>query len=105
MLYYPLVLVGNIQSYLPSISSSGMTSLKPTSITSFFDAKPTTIAEKRKPPVIMMHGDEGPDPAFRVAGNAVTEKGSRNVDVVFVLGGKGLLVSFHVVANATGDGT
>ena len=76
-----------------------MTSLTPTRITSFFAAKPSTIAEKRKPPVIMIHADEGPDPAFSVAGNAATEKGSRTVDVVFVICGEGFLLSFHVVAN------
>jgi hypothetical protein len=105
VLYDPLVLVGNVQPYLPSISSSAMTPLKPTRMTSFFADKPSTIAEKRKPPVIMIHADAGPGPDFSVAGDAATEKGGRNVDVVFVIGGEGLLVSFHVVTNATGDAT
>ena len=47
-----------------------MTSLKPSSITSSFAAKPSTIAKKRKPKVTVIDADEGPDQA--VADNAAT---------------------------------
>ena len=76
-----------------------MMSLKSTSTTTLFAAKPSTIAKKRKPPVIVIDADEGPSPAVSAADNAATEKGSRIVDVVFVVDGKGVLVSFHVAAN------
>ena len=84
-----------------------MTLLKPFSITSFFAAKPSTIAKKRKPHLIEVDTDEGPDRAVIVADNAAIEKDSRLADVVFVIDGEGLLVSFHVVANhddVTSDG-
>ena len=74
--------------------------LKPCSITSFFAAKPSTIAKKRKPPVIMIDADEGLDPAVSVADNAASENCIRIVDVVFVLlSGEDLLLTFHVVVN------
>ena len=63
-----------------------MTSLQPYSITSSFAAKPLTIAKTRKPPVIVIDADEGPDQAVVVADNVATEKDSRLVDVVFVTG-------------------
>ena len=43
-----------------------MTSLKPSRITSFFATKPSTIAMERKPPVIVIDADEGPDPAVGI---------------------------------------
>ena len=49
--------------------------------------------------MIVIDASEGPDWAVIVAGNAASEKDSRLVDVVFVLDGKGLLVSFLVIAN------
>ena len=74
--------------------------LKPRSITSIFDAKPSTIAKKRKPPVIVIDADEGPDQAVSVADKAASEKGSRIGDIVYVLHCEGVLVSFHVVVKA-----
>ena len=76
-----------------------MTPLKPSSITSFFAAKPSTIAKKRKPRVILIDADEGPDEAVIVASNAGTQKDNHLMHVVFVTDGEGLLVSFLVVAN------
>ena len=80
-----------------------MTWLKPSSISSFFVAKPMTIAEKQKPQVIVIDVDEGPDEDVIVADNAGTKKGNRLVDVVciisHVIDGEGLLVSFLVVEN------
>ena len=38
-----------------------MTSLMPSSITSFFAAKPSTITKKRKPEVIEIDADEIPE--------------------------------------------
>ena len=76
-----------------------MTSLKPSSISSFFVAKPSTIAEKQKPQVIVIDVGEGPDEDVIVADNAGTKKGNRLVDVACVVDGEGLLVSFLVVAN------
>ena len=76
-----------------------MTSLKASSITSFFAAKPSTIAKKRKLRVIEIDADEGPNQAVIVAHNAATEKDSRLLHVVFVIFGEGLLVSFHFVAS------
>ena len=68
--------------------SSAMTSPKPSSITSFFAAKPSTIAKKRKPHVIEIHADEGPDEAVIAVNNAGTEKKDNLlVDVVFVVDG------------------
>ena len=72
-----------------------MTLLKPSCLTSFSGADPSTIAKKRKPPVVVIAADEGPGPAVSVADNAATEKGNRIVYVVFVIDGEGLLVSFH----------
>ena len=46
----------------------------------------------------MIDADEGPDQAVIVADNSPSEKDIRLVDVVFVLDGEDLLVSFHVVA-------
>ena len=62
-----------------------MMSLKSSSNATLFAAKPSTIAKKRKPPVIVIDADEGPNPAVNVADNAATEKSSRIVDVVFVI--------------------
>ena len=76
-----------------------MTSLKTSSSTSSYAAKPSTIAKKRKPKVTVIDADEGPDQAVIVADNAATEKNNRLVDVVFVKDGESLLVSFHVAAN------
>ena len=65
-----------------------MTSLKPCSITSFFAAKPSTIAKKRKPQVIAIDvGDAGPTEAVIVVDNAGTKKDNRLVDVTFVVHG------------------
>ena len=61
-----------------------MTSLKPSSITSSFAAKPSTIAKKRKPQVIVMDADEGPDQAVIVSDNTATQKDSRHVGVVLL---------------------
>ena len=80
-----------------------MTSLKPSSITSFFAAKPSTIAKKRKPRVIAIDaGDEGPAEAVIVVHNAGTKKDNRLVDVTFVVDGDFLLVSFHFPASPRG---
>ena len=76
-----------------------MSSLKPSSITSFFAAKPSTIAKKRKPQVSVIGTDEGLDEAVTVENNAGTTKDNRLVDVVFVIHGEGLLVHFLVVTN------
>ena len=76
-----------------------MTLLKPSSITSFFAAKPSTIAKKREPQVIVIDVDEGPGQAVIVLDNVITENGIRIMDGVFVTDGEGLLVSFHVVTN------
>ena len=51
---------------------------------SFFATKPSTIAKKKKPSVIMLYADDGPDPAISAADYAATEKGSRMLDVVFI---------------------
>ena len=98
---WPSYVVGITQFFLQSVSSSAMIILlKPCSITSFFAAKPSSIAKKRKPPVIMIDADEGPDPAVSVADNAASKNCIHNVDVVFVLrSGEGLLLTFHVVVN------
>ena len=48
--------------------------------------------------MIVIDADEGPDGVEIIAGNATTEKGSRLADIVFVVDGEGVLVSFHVVA-------
>ena len=85
--------------YWQFTSSSATTPLKPSSITSFFAAKPSTSAKKRKPQVIEIDADKGPDQAVIVSDNAATEKDSRLVDVVFVLDVEGLLVSFHAVTS------
>ena len=81
-----------------------MTSLKPYSITSFFAAKPSTIAKKRKPQVVEIDADDkGPAEAVIVVDNAGTKKGNRLVDVTFlvddVVVGDVLFVYFHVLAN------
>ena len=77
-----------------------MTSLKPSSITSFFAAIPSMIAKKRKPQVIEIDADdEGPAEGVIVVANAGTKKDNRLVDVTFVEDGDVLLVSFHVLAN------
>ena len=61
-----------------------MTSLKQSSITSFFAAKPPTIAKKRKPQVIEIDADgEGPAEAVIVVDNVGTKKDNRLVDVTF----------------------
>ena len=54
-----------------------MTSVKPSSITSFMAAKPSTITKKRKPEVFERDADE--IPTRRVIGT--TEKDGRPVDV------------------------
>ena len=54
-----------------------MTSLKPSSITSFTVAKPSTITKKRKPEVIEIDADETPVRLMIVT----TEKVGRLVDV------------------------
>ena len=75
-----------------------MTSLKPSSITSFLAAKPSTIAKKRKPQVIEIDADDkGPAEAIIAVDNAGTKKDNRLVDVTFVVDGDVLLVSFHVL--------
>ena len=75
-----------------------MTSLKPSSITSFFAAKPSTIAKKRKLQVIEIDADdEDPTEAVIVVDNAGTEQDNRLVDVTFVVDGGVLLVCFHVL--------
>ena len=77
-----------------------MPSLKPSSITSFFAAKPSTIAKTRKLQVIEIDDDdEDPTDAVIVVDNAGTEQDNRLVDVTFVVDGDVLLVSFHVLAN------
>ena len=53
-----------------------MTSLKPSGITSFMAAKPSTITKKRKPEVFERDADEIPT---RIIGT--TEKDGRLVDV------------------------
>ena len=73
--------------------------MKPSSISSFFAVKPSTIAKKQKPQVIVIDVDEGPGEAIIVADNAGTKKDNRLEDVVCVVDGEGLLVSFLVVAN------
>ena len=60
---------------LQRICSGAMISLKSSNTTSFFAARSLTIAEKRKPLVIVI--DQGPDPTVSVADNASTENGSR----------------------------
>ena len=73
-----------------------MTSLKPSSITSFFAAKPLTIAKQRKAQVIEIDADnEGPAEAVIVVDNAGTKKENRFVLVTFVVDGDVLLVSFQ----------
>ena len=47
----------------------------------------------------MIDAEVGPDVAVIVADNRATEKDRCLVDVVFVVDGKGVLFSFHVVAN------
>ena len=47
----------------------------------------------------VIDADESPDQDVIVADSAATEKHSRLVDVVFVIDGEGMLVSFLVVAN------
>ena len=47
-------------------------SLKPYTFTSFFAAKPSMIAKTRKPQVIVIDADEGPDEAVIVDDNADT---------------------------------
>ena len=75
-----------------------MPSLKPSSITSFFPTKPSTIAKKRKIQVIEIDADdENPTEAVIVVDNAGTEQDNRLVDVTFVVDGGVLLVSFHVL--------
>ena len=75
-----------------------MPSLKPSSITSFFATKPSTIAKKRKLQVIEIDADdEHPTEAGIVVDNAGTEQDNRLVDVTFVVDGGILLVSFHVL--------
>ena len=54
-----------------------MTSLKPSSITSFTVAKPSTITKKKKPEVIEIDADEIPTRLMIVT----TEKDGRLVDV------------------------
>ena len=77
-----------------------MTSLKPSSIASFFAAKPSSIAKNRKPQVIEIDADDaGPAEAVIVVDNAGAKKDNRLVDVTFVVDGDVLLVSFHVLAN------
>ena len=76
-----------------------MPSLKPSSITLFFAAKPSTIAKKRKLQVIEIDtDDEDPTEAVIVVDNAGTEQDNRLVDVTFVVDGDVLLVSSHVLA-------
>ena len=76
-----------------------MTSLKPSSITSFFAAEPSTIAKKRKAQVIVIDADESPDEAVIVEDKAGMKQDNRLADVVCVTDGQGSLVSFLVVAN------
>ena len=49
--------------------------------------------------MILIDDDVGPDSAVSVTQHAAIGKGCRLVDVVFVIDGEGVLVSFHVVAN------
>ena len=75
-----------------------MPSLKPSSITSFFAAKPSTIAKKRKLQVIEIDADdEDPTEAVIVVDNAGTEQDNRLVDVTFVVDGYVLLAYFRVL--------
>ena len=76
-----------------------MTLLKQSSITLFLAAKPSTIAKKRKTQVIVIHADEGPVTAIIGADNTGTKKANHLLDVVFILDGEGLLVSFLLFAN------
>ena len=57
-----------------------MTSLKPSSITSFFAAKPSTITKKRKPEVTEIDADEIPERIM----TGTTEKDGRVMDVEVV---------------------
>ena len=47
----------------------------------------------------MIDAEEDPDLGVSVADNAASEKGSRIMDVLYVIDGRGVLVSFHVVSN------
>ena len=85
----PSLFVDKAQINLQFVSSCAMTSLKPFSITPSFVAESSTIATKRKPQVIVIHADAGPDRAVIAARYAATEKDSRLLDVVFVINGEG----------------
>ena len=91
MLYDPLDLSG-----LSSLTCNSypLSSLELSSITSSFADKPSTIAKKRKPQVIVIDADDGPGQAVIVADDVATEKNSLLVDVLFVTDGEGLIVSF-----------
>ena len=56
------------------MSPGATTSPEPCSITSLFATEPLTIANERKPPMILIDDDEGPDqvpdPAVSVVNNA-----------------------------------
>ena len=78
---------------------SGEATPKRFSITSFFTAKPLTIAKKRKPPEILIDDNGGNDPAVSITNNAAITNDSRLVYTIFVVDGEGVLFSFHVVAN------
>ena len=49
--------------------------------------------------MIVIDAYEGLDPAVSLADDPATEKSSRVVDVVFLVDGKGVLVSFLVVVH------
>ena len=74
-----------------------MTSLKPSSITSFMAAKPSTITKKRKPEVIEIAADEIPVRLMIVT----TEKVGRVVDVEVGVASSGAFISFNVVEKPT----
>ena len=78
-----------------------MTLVKPTSISSFFAAKPSTFAKKQKLQVIVIDGDEGPDEGVIVADNAGTKKDNRPVDVLCGIDGEGLLFLFLLFRTLT----
>ena len=66
MLHDPLLL-SELPSFVCNSYSSAIAWLKPSSIASFFAAKPSTIAKKQKPQVNVIDADEGPDQAVIVA--------------------------------------
>ena len=77
------------------MSPGATTSSEPCSITSFFATKPLTLAKERKPPMILIDADEGPDPAVSIVNNAAIKNGNRLVDMIFVVDGEGLHVFFY----------